>query len=214
MTQVATNSPPECFGRSWNSSRAICSGGLDPAYKDPVTGMHVRNKCAWYDNCSTRTMANQARPQNLIPVESLNRNQPVVYQNQQPAPQQQTNWVSAAEVERIRREAAQQGAQQVIRNQQALPQYPQQNPYYQPNQVPVQQAPMIHPQYQVHPVQMVPMSSYMPSYLTAPEQLGPGDSMFGALMRSLFRSAGKSMGHSLAHFFDVNPFNRNQGGGQ
>lgn len=55
---------------------------------------------------------------------------------------------------------------------------------------------------------MMPVNYMMPAYLTMPEPVHPDEGIGGPLVRTLFRSVGKSLGHSLAHFFDSTIFKR------
>jgi hypothetical protein len=54
--------------------------------------------------------------------------------------------------------------------------------------------------------QMMPINHYMPQYLTARQPVVPGQSMAKRLLIEAGRSIGKSLGHTIAHFFDVEIF--------
>lgn len=53
--------------------------------------------------------------------------------------------------------------------------------------------------------QMMPVNYQMPGYLTVPEMKAPEQSFWGFALRTVFRSMGKSAGHSIAHLFDTVP---------
>jgi hypothetical protein len=53
--------------------------------------------------------------------------------------------------------------------------------------------------------QPMPVNYRMPGFLSAPEPVAPGGSIWGKLIREIFRSMGKAGGHSVAHFFDSTP---------
>jgi hypothetical protein len=154
-------------------------------------------------------MAKAAQPQQLISPQSLIRGPTSSWTPSGPPPVQYT----AAAIERLKRESAQQALEQANRNRGAVgsgygpinqPQYSWQQPQHFPQQQ------QFH--HQVPAQQMMPVNYQMPSYLSVPETIRPGEGMFAPLMRSLFRSAGKSVGHSLAHFFDWTPASRGDGG--
>lgn len=58
------------------------------------------------------------------------------------------------------------------------------------------------------PVQHQAPGAHMPSYLAVGEYMGEENSYMGTLGKEILRSFGKSGGHTLASFFDNNPFNR------
>jgi hypothetical protein len=53
--------------------------------------------------------------------------------------------------------------------------------------------------------QMMPVNFHIPQYLTVREDRRPGESIFQMLGREIFRSMGKSVGHTLGNFFDTTP---------
>jgi hypothetical protein len=53
--------------------------------------------------------------------------------------------------------------------------------------------------------QMMPVNYSIPQYLTVREERRPGEGIFSMLGRELFRSVGKSLGHTLGNFFDTTP---------
>lgn len=67
---------------------------------------------------------------------------------------------------------------------------------------PTQQMPPI----QVLPIQMMPVAAEMPAYLSVPEDRGEG--FWRPLGLEMFRSVGKALGHSIAHFFDHVPIGK------
>lgn len=66
---------------------------------------------------------------------------------------------------------------------------------------------------QYHPpvglAQMVPVNYSMPQYLTVREPAN-GQGLVKRLGKEVMRSMGKSFGHTLAHFFDVEPFGKRE----
>ena len=88
------------------------------------------------------------------------------------------------------------------------PPVPAQQP--QPQMIPVPQ------QYQ-YPAPAYQLQYMVPGYLSVHEQRLEGDSYSGMLIREVVRGALKAAGHTLANFFDMNPFRlppRQGGGGQ
>lgn len=154
--------PPTCFGKMFDGNSAECVGGHDPAFynKDPNSkhyGTQTRDNCDWVGSCSARMQATQQ----VIPVSSLNRQQP-------PSPF-------------------------------ATKFNPPTQPQPQPWRPPQQYTP---PHLQQHGGnQMMAVNFGIPQYLTVRE---PHTGGFGArLVRESFRSMLKSIGHTFAHFFDV-----------
>lgn len=62
------------------------------------------------------------------------------------------------------------------------------------------------PQWQHGAQQMMPINHYMPQYLTVRQPATPGQSLARRLLIESGRSIGKSLGHTIAHFFDVEVF--------
>jgi hypothetical protein len=56
---------------------------------------------------------------------------------------------------------------------------------------------------------MVPVNYSMPQYLTVREPAN-GQGLVKRLGKEVMRSMGKSFGHTLAHFFDVEPFGKRE----
>ena len=229
---------PSCYGSShngkplWSETDAECAGGLDPNYVHPVRGSHIRDTCDYFHACGK--LSGKLPPTALVPPSSLVRPQAPPQPQQQPQAAQQprpslgVNWVSStpAPAQTVvpqtslptvpgltslqvqmafnalapllqQVQQATQLAQQVQR-----PQYPQ----YQHQQMQQQmQAP---PPMQMGYQQMMPVNHYMPSYLSVPEPVQEGDSIMGRLLREVGRSMGKSVGHTIANFFDNNVFGR------
>lgn len=177
--------PPTCFGTQlWDPRHTDCVGGPNPAYKDPETGQHVQRPCKYYNACGARYQAE--RQKQLIPTTALTR--------QVPAPMQQ-----------VARPYGSGGPTQPI-----VPQQPQQSFPAQ-----VMQQLLAHQQQQVKngqlPVgyqQMMPVNYSVPAYLTVREEQMENEGVFSVLGRELFRSVGKSFGHTLAAFFDTTPLRR------
>jgi hypothetical protein len=188
---------PRCFGKGWDDKAAACSGGLDPTHKDPETGSHVRERCFFFSACGARTQAAKMQQQ-IIPSQQLVRpptppllpqyaSQPA-QQTALQAPNQAPN--QAAQLQQLMNQIAQ--MQQTIQQQQMQLQATRQG--YSTQMMPFQ------------PVQSAGMMSVdykMPGYLTVPEP--KGGSVWNMLGRSVVRSAFKSVGHTLANFWDITP---------
>jgi len=82
------------------------------------------------------------------------------------------------------------------------------NPAVRPPWSPPQQYqhPAAPQQWQHGAQQMMPINHYMPQYLTVRQPAVPGQSMGKRLLIESARSIGKSLGHTIAHFFDVEVF--------
>jgi hypothetical protein len=183
---------PSCFGKLWNPNETECNGGPDPKYNHPKNGSHIRERCDFFNECGARVQSEQLiSPQQMI-------RPPVITPPPAATPRSFQEYMrqrdmSEAEAERIRRAT--------IIQQQQQQQRPVQVPYY---PQPVQQPQIAYPQpiYQ----QMMPVNYQMPSYLSVPEMRMPGQSFMGLLGREAVRAMGKSVGHTVANFFDMNPF--------
>lgn len=194
QTQVQEERP-SCFGKLWNPNETECNGGPDPKYNHPKNGGHIREKCDFFNECGARVQA-----QRLITPQQMVK-QPIIT----PPPAAQANsfrefmqrkQIVEEETERARLAASHQQQQRP-----QMPYYAQQ-PQQQPPYYPQQQA---YPQ-PVYQQQMMPVNYGMPSYLSVPEMRIPGQSFVGLLGREAVRAMGKSFGHTLANFFDMNPF--------
>lgn len=186
QTTPLTSQPPPCFGLQWSPTDAECSGGLDPQYTHPRTGSHVRERCMYYSTCGSKTQATK-----LLPPAQLMRPQPQFGPMgfPPPSPSQQLQ-ISQAASDFMRRYG------------QAQPMIPA--PVMQPQQGFVPQSYGMPVPYQ----SMVPMSSQMPAYLSVLEPRTEDASLWSILSREMTRSLLKSLGHTIAHFFDTTPFRR------
>jgi hypothetical protein len=174
-----TKEPPPCFGKSWERNDPACAGGTDPAFEDE-NGGHVRERCGYFDTCGARVQAGRMEAaKNLIPATSLARpwiRPPGNPQPSSPAPMQTTqNFAMQQLLQQLQAAMVKQGG--------APPQIPSSFGYQ----------------------QMMPVNFSIPQYLTVREDRKPGESIFGMLGRELFRSVGKSLGHTLGNFFDTTP---------
>jgi len=204
---------PECFGKYWDESEVVCSGGYDPSYV-ALNGSKNRERCPGFNTCRTRTSlvkANeQLKQQQVIPPSQLFRGQaqpaqqapaawrpPTPVAPPAPAPTvptapltwaQHQQWQQAQQAQQAQMQQWQQQQWQQMQMQQQMPpwlQYPQQ----------------FQAQVQQQPLQMMPVSYDMPSYLTVTEDRNPG-TFWTNLLHELLRGMGKAAGHSLASFFD------------
>lgn len=202
MNQQAKEGLPPCFGdpKLWDPKAVECIGGQDPAFTSE-RGDHVRDKCIFFEGCGQRAQASKMEaarglldPKNLIrrDVPLLGPARPVAAPTAPPAP----NFI-----ERFATAMAHQHAQA---GYPPLPTVPSM-PYYgmKPTSSVQQPAVPAPPAYGYQ--QMMPVNYQMPGYLTVPEQRYEGQSFWSFLGRTVLRSLGKSMGHSIAHLFDTVP---------
>lgn len=211
MTQtVFREEKPVCYGvvddpakgrDGWNPNHVECTGGLDPTFRDPETGSHVRKRCDFFQSCGALAQARRQEAARPIDPKTLIRTTTPSFtpSMQQPVAQPLTKFGDAfAKTEQQR--ALEQQMQQM---QQLHAAQMEQMRRMMPQQMPQQMMPQMATQmgYQ----QMMPVNYQMPAYLTAPEPTAPGGfwKMFG---RTVFRSMGKSVGHSVAYMFDSVPF--------
>lgn len=196
---VNRESVPSCFGKvdnpphqeGWNAGVAACAGGPDATFTDEKTGSHVRERCTYFNECGTKANAKkfEMMRQNLIAPSALVKQQPPIV-----GPPNKV--AEALLAQQQQQQLVQQQAQyQAMMQQQAV-----QMAQLQKAGVTVPQM-MMPTGYQ----QMMPVNYQMPSYLTATETVEPGG-FWKAMARTVFRSIGKSMGHSVAHMFDSIPF--------
>lgn len=187
MIERQNESLPRCFGTKWDDKSPECTGGLDPTFTDPDTGSHIRERCSFFNPCGARVQA--AKMQQLIPVSQVVR--PPQTQ-QPPAP---PAGMMQSQFDKIQQLTSQvQQLQQVVQQQNA--QMARQGTA----------SAFIHPmQAAVHPIQMLPVEYKMPGYLTVPEPRGKNSTVWAMLGRSVARSALKSVGHTLAAFWDTTP---------
>ncbi len=184
--------PPDCFGGPlWDPKVTECAGGVDLMYTNKVTGSHIREKCQFFDSCGAKVSAMRAPngaiqlPQRTLP----------------PPPSMQPVVSSAAS-----RTQVPQMSQPMFRPQQAAPQ-----PWAPPQQQAQYAQPQYHPQMMQgpwHPAPTYQFNHGIPNYLTTPEPIAPGESIWSALFRELFRGIVKSAGHTMSYFVDTNPMRR------
>lgn len=191
---MTVQTPPDCFGKHWDPNVAECAGGFDRTYVGP-NGSKTRERCDYFDGCRTRvTLAKATATQQApIPPATLLRQQPPTSSPWQPP-----------------------RAHMITPPQPAAPTTPtwQQPPPPQPppwQQWQVQPHAQGQPQFpyqaQVAPIQMQPVSYNMPAYLSVPENRAT-TSFWQILLIEVLRGLGKSLGHSISHFFDHTPFKR------
>lgn len=211
---------PSCFGKRWDPNHVECKGGLDAAYQNPRDQTHRRDRCSWFNSCSqamnyqpisTAQPTPQPAPtQQIIPARSL-LHRPAV-DTPPPRPSYQPPLPPFTPP----RPPTQIPAHQPSYTPQYAP--PQHYATVPPPQPVPQYAPMPAHQMMVHPAvaQYGPPLVYqpyqnpgmqMPQYLTVPEPV-EGISWGARLGHELTRSLGKAFGHTLAAYFDSNPFRR------
>lgn len=198
---------PSCYGKSWDPNHVECKGGLDPAYENPTDQSHRRDRCTWFGPCSQ-----QMRTPNppLIPTRSLLPSRPAMEPPPRPlapTPSYQPQTYSPP------------------RPLPLIPQPPMQTVY--PPALPPAQPQYQQPQAQAHYAQMVPpnVAQYGPQFVPAPYQLpgsqmpqflsvlepaDDGSSWIGRLGRESARGLIKGLAHSVAAFFDSNPFRKHK----
>lgn len=187
--------PPKCFGKAWDDKVPACAGGLDPTYRDPDTGSHVRERCVFFTTCGARV---QASRQQLIPQSQLVR----------PPQQQQMAYQPPTQPQQTAFPALSQAAQmaQLVRQMEEMQKLIQ----YQ--QAQLQGRGITNP---LQPSQQLPMMSVeyrMPGYLTVPEPRTKSSSVWSLLSREIARSMFKSAGHTLASFWDTTPIGKEDDG--
>jgi len=184
VTRPDASKLPECYGKMWDPREVACSGGPNPAFKDPNTGSHIQGQCVFYSSCGARV---QATRQQLIPTTALARTTPT------PATQVAKPYGSG-------------GPSTAVVPQQQIPQ--QFSGQLMQQLVAFQQQQLKNGQLPLGYQQMMPVNYSVPSYLTVREERMENESVFSMLGRELFRSVGKSFGHTLAAFFDTTPLRR------
>jgi len=221
--QVLREEKPACFGRidepakqveGWNPQCPSCAGGIDAAYTDKNTGSHIRERCQFFQPCGTTVQAKRMEqmrssfidPRTLIrpTVQQQVQQQPQVTQQQMPpaaAPlanyQAQNQQQLAASIQQQQAAALQQ--QQYNAMMQQMAQMQRMNPQMMPQQMMMAQQPM-----QMGYQQMMPVNYNMPAYLTTPEPMHEGG-FWKMFATTVFRSVGKSVGHSVSYMFDAVP---------
>jgi hypothetical protein len=193
------NDVPTCFAKDWDKNAPECAGGPDPSFVHPVTQLHIREQCSFFNQCGARTQA--ARQAQVIRPETLVRPSP----GWQPPPSPQTAPVGPPQTfaDYLRQqhahnvEAQRQAALSGIRP-------PQQAVFTAPSPQP-QPHPMMHPgpwgQVQ-YPASRYELNYTMPAYLSVAEERLPGEGLTRVLLREVLRSVLKAIGHAFAHFFD------------
>jgi hypothetical protein len=225
--QVQREAKPGCFGRidapgseGWNPNSHECAGGIT------ATGKY--DACIFFQSCGTLVQAKKVdAARKLIDPNSLVRANPspvltpaptpVVPQPAPTAPQQLHLQPAQPNQQFVQRYAEQMLAQQ---NQQLQAQIAQLQAQLQAHPKPPQFTPAMHPSVASHAAmphamtpqmvmmpayqQMMPVNYAMPAYLSNPEPNNP-DGFWKMLGVTVFRSMGKSVGHSVAHVFDSVP---------
>lgn len=168
---------PSCYGtEAWSATAAECVGGLDPTYVHPETSTRIRERCKFFSECSRASATNRATAQRqFIPTNHL------------------TQYISPVRVQTT--------------PQAYVPPRPATMGFRPAGATPIVGA---HQQPQVHQAQYVngrairqqAPGNAIHSYLANPEPDGPH--WVKRLGREMFRSVGKSLGHSIASFFDFN----------
>lgn len=207
MTQtVFRDEKPVCYGvvddpvkgrEGWNPNHVECTGGLDPTFKDPETGSHMRQRCVFFQSCGAVAQAKKQEAARPIDPKTLVRSTPHSFV---PSAQPPTLQPMAKFGETFGKTEQQRALEQQMQQMQQLHAAQlEQMRRMMPQQMPQQMMPQMGYQ------QMMPVNYQMPAYLTAPEPTAPGGfwKMFG---RTVFRSMGKSVGHSVAYMFDSVPF--------
>ncbi len=205
---MVQNAEPHCFGKEWDPKDVDCTGGLNPAYRNPTDGSRQQPACTHHDACRVRLVLQRVqegeRSGVLIRPESLVRGRmSSPTQNPQPyqAPVQPYRPPQAAPV--------QQHAH--VPSVQVPPGYPQYPPQVYQQPYPQQgYAPPGYPPPYPYPVPTQPMqyarenlgvSPHVHPYLAVPEPRKPGEIMV-PLKREMLRASFKAMGQTFANFFD------------
>jgi len=175
---------PKCFGKAWDDRAAACAGGLDPTYKDPETGSHIRERCIFFTTCGARVQA--GRMQQLIPQNQLVRPPALPPVQTLAAPNQ------AAQLAQLMKQLE---AMQQIIHQQNL-------------QLANRHGMSTNPLQPMLPTQMMAVEYRMPGYLSVPEPRTKTASVWTVLSREIARSMFKSAGHTLANFWDTTPLGK------
>lgn len=218
-TQVLREEKPGCFGRiddpakgseGWNPNSPECAGGATPTGK--------QEQCCFFNACGSLVQAKKMEaarqfidPKTLVkPQQAANTSPPPVLTPQPFKPAVQAAQPQATQPNQIptfvQRFAEQQAAQQ---QQQMQAQMQAQMQQQMQAQLRAMQNQAVQPQMGMAPYgyqQMMPVNYQMPSYLSNPEPNEGGFwKMFGL---TVFRSMGKSMGHSVAYMFDSVPLGK------
>lgn len=193
---------PICFGKEWERDATECVGGADANYTD-AQGKHVRSRCDYYEACGARVQmakgAGAVVPQNQL-VRPLQPPQPPTQVTFPIAiPQGPTNfnhWLQQRTSTGVSQTTTPPPPQKQI-----VPTYYQSPPLHVPP--PVQMVPQVPAQH--YPAGNYQLNYMVPTYLSQPETRRPGETVWPALLREILRGVGKSLGHTLASFFDRTP---------
>lgn len=190
VLQNRANPPPECFGSHWwDPKSAECIGGPDPAYSNPKTGSHVRERCTFFSACGAKVQASRAGAQ----------------LQQQPTQQPGVTPLSSYHFPAVQRPSVSAGAARTQVAPMSQPMFSGGQPYQQ-QQVP-QQMMMQQPQHW-HPAPTYQFQHGLPNYLSVPEPRMHGETIWQVLLRELVRGAIKAFGHTLAYFIDTTPMRK------
>lgn len=181
---------PTCFGSShWDPRAVECAGGADPKYTHPKNQSHVRDACDFFQQCGIRSQAARMGAQ-LIPAQQLRR-PPMFPVPPPPAPIVQQQAPTFREYMQHQQRPT----------QMAVPQY-----YPPQQQYPYQQPPQVHMAPGQFPASVYQLNYQVPGYLSVPEQRTWGGSVWGLLGREALRAILKALGHTVAGYFDSQPF--------
>jgi hypothetical protein len=186
--QAVTESVPNCFGKEWDKNEPECAGGHDANFTHPVTHQHVREQCRFFQTCGVRTQAQRAAFH--VPVGNVVRQNPAVAVAGPPQTfadflkQQQAIHVEA------QRQAALSGARPPAPVVGQQPQATAAQPWVASG--------VVH-----HPAPVYQLNYMSPPFLSVPEIQMAGETIWQVLLREVFRSMFKALGHAVAHFFDA-----------
>lgn len=187
---------PTCFGdaKLWDPKEKECAGGLDPAFTDD-NGSHYRQKCLFFEACGTKVQASKVESARaLIDPKSLVRPSAPLLGPARPPEQSFVESFARSLVQQQYMPPVAQQPQQYVPPAQQL----QQRSIHLPPQA-------VQAQPQQFYQQMMPVNYQMPAYLSVPEVREVGESFWAVLARTVLRSIGKSLGHSVANMFDTVP---------
>lgn len=198
MTDPAREDPPHCFGGSlWDPKAKECAGGMDPAYTDE-NGSHIRQKCLFFEACGAKLQASRMEPaRGLLDPKSLVKATGVPTLGPSRQVEQPTQFVQQFMSSLSQRQVPVQAIQPYVPQQMSM--------QGKPIHLPPAQVPQAYGQIPVGYQQMMPVNYQMPGYLSVPEVRQPEQSFWSFLSKTVLRSMGKSLGHSIAHLFDTVP---------
>lgn len=188
---------PDCFGKEWDPEEPECAGGLDPNYEGP-NGTHVRTRCNLFSSCSSHTQANKYGARARAATAHREEDQLLPLRNLLRRKLEEPRSGSLTSLHGRYRPTSTSTAKSLEKQiEEALRKDPSLLSAVLGTQV---QQPILKPtRYQA-------VDHEMPSYLTVEEEREEDDNLWGRLGRELARSALKGGGHTLASFFDHNPF--------